>query len=85
MNCRNGVFVNLHPLCVSLAARPMLHEGDSCDEVVQALARREAIPDGTDLCDASLWMNCTGGYQGCPGATHFACSSPTTWRCTRRR
>ena len=50
-----------------------LHDGDSCDEVVQALARREAIPDGTDLCDASLWMNCTGGHQGCPGATHFAC------------
>ena len=50
-----------------------LHDGDSCDEVVQALTRREAIPLGTDLRDADLWMNCTGGHQGCPGATHFAC------------
>ena len=50
-----------------------LHDGDSCDEVVQALERREAVPSGTDLRDADLWMNCTGGHQGCPGATHFAC------------
>ena len=59
-----------------------LHDGDSCDEVVQALARREAIPDGTDLCRRQPLDELHGRPPGLPRPLLAA---PTTWRCTRRR
>ena len=51
-----------------------LHEGDMSDEVVQRLERDGALaPAAPAPSGDSLWTACTGGHQGCPGATYFCC------------
>jgi hypothetical protein len=53
-----------------------MHEGDMTDDVMQRLKDKNALaPDARTLADERLWMACTGGHQGCPGATYFCCGT----------